>query len=83
MTIELDDFRACLSKAPPDLLDTIEPIFRDAARVMSPVGLEIYLEGAKGLCNLGRGHDLVLAYLENMPAVVKECGEDVIRDVSS
>ena len=80
MTLNLDDYRACFAKMPPELLDTIEPAFHEAARVMSPAGLSDYMEGAKGLCNLGRGHDLVLAYLENMPAVVKECGEDVIRD---
>jgi len=80
MTLNLDDYRACFAKMPPELLDTIEPTFHEAARVMSPAGLSDYMEGARGLCNLGRGHDLVLAYLENMPAVVKECGEDVIRD---
>ncbi|MGC9368166.1 MAG: nitric oxide reductase activation protein NorD [Paracoccaceae bacterium] len=80
MTLNLDDYRACFAKAPPELLDTIESTFHEAARVMSPAGLSDYMEGARGLCNLGRGHDLVLAYLENMPAVVKECGEDVIRD---
>ncbi len=80
MTIDLDDFRACVAKAPPDLVATIEPTFHEAARVMSPAGLEVYLEGARALCNLGRGHDLVFAYLENMPAVVRECGEEVIRD---
>lgn len=80
MTLNLDDYRACFAKAPPELLDTVEPAFHEAARVMSPAGLSDYAEGARGLCSLGRGHDLVLAYLENMPAVVKECGEDVIRD---
>ncbi len=80
MSIDLDDFRACVAKAPPDLIATIDPTFHDAARVMSPAGLGAYLEGARALCSLGRGHDLVFAYLENMPAVVRECGEDVIRD---
>ena len=47
---------------------------------MSPAGLHDYMEGAKGLCNLGRGHDVVLSFLEEMPAVVQECGEDIIRD---
>jgi nitric oxide reductase NorD protein len=49
--------------------------------VMSPAGLHDYLEGAKGLAKLGRGRDIVISYLEDMPAVVKECGEDIIRDV--
>ncbi len=80
MTLNFDDYRACFAKASPDQLDRLDAIFHNAARVMSPAGLSDYLESAKGLCNLGRGHDLVFAWLENMPAVVKECGEDVIRD---
>jgi hypothetical protein len=80
MTVNLEDYTACLQKAAPEVLETLEATFHDAARVMSPAGLHDYMEGAKGLCNLGRGHDLVLTYLEEMPAVVQECGEDVIRD---
>ena len=40
---------------------------------MSPAGLQTYLEGAKGLCGLGRGKDLVFSYLQEMPLVAKEC----------
>jgi hypothetical protein len=47
---------------------------------MSPTGLQTYMDGAKSLCNLGRGSDLVITYLQEMPLVVKECGEDVIPD---
>ncbi|MGV6810995.1 MAG: VWA domain-containing protein [Brevirhabdus sp.] len=80
MPLELDQYRACFSKAPPEHFDRVEALFHDAARVMSSAGLADFMEGAKGLCSLGRGYELVFAYLENMPAVVKECGEDVIRD---
>ncbi len=80
MTIKLDDYRECLEKAAPELKVTLESTFHEAARIMSPAGLQDYMEGGKGLCKLGRGHDLVLAYLEEMPLVVKECGEDVIID---
>ena len=80
MTINLDDYAACLGKAAPELADTLEATFHDAARLMSPAGLHDYLEGARALCGLGRGQDVVLSYLEEMPAVVQECGEDVIRD---
>ena len=80
MTINLEDYAGCLGKAAPELTDTLEATFHDAARVMSPAGLHDYMEGAKGLCSLGRGQDVVLSYLEEMPAVVQECGEDVIRD---
>ena len=80
MTVNLEDYAACIEKAAPEVADTLEATFHDAARVMSPAGLHDYMEGAKGLCNLGRGHDVVLSFLEEMPAVVQECGEDVIRD---
>ena len=47
---------------------------------MSPAGLQDYLEGARVLCELGRGADIVVSYIENIPAVTKECGEDIIRE---
>ena len=80
MTIKLEDYAACLEKAAPEVTDTLEATFHDAARVMSPAALQDYMEGARALCNLGRGHDVILSYLEEMPAVVQECGEDVIHD---
>ena len=80
MTTNLEDYAACLEKAAPEITETLEATFHDAARIMSPAGLHDYMEGAKGLCNLGRGPDVVLSFLEEMPAVVQECGEDVIRD---
>jgi nitric oxide reductase NorD protein len=80
MTINLEDYAACIEKAAPEVADTLEATFHDAARVMSPAGLHDYMEGAKALSNLGRGPDVVLTYLEEMPVVVQECGEDVIRD---
>ncbi|HSH30549.1 MAG TPA: VWA domain-containing protein [Thiohalobacter sp.] len=81
MTINLDDYRDCFEKAAPEIRENLESTFQEAARVMSPGGLQEYMEGAKGLCSLGRGHDLVLSYLSEMPMVAREVGEDVIRDV--
>ena len=80
MTTNLEDYAACLEKAAPEITETLEATFHDAARIMSPAGLHDYMEGAKGLCNLGRGPDVVLSFLEEMHAVLQECGEDVIRD---
>ena len=80
MTVNLEDYATCMKMAAPEVVETLEATFHDAARVMSPAGLHDYMEGAKGLCNLGRGHDVVLSFLEEMPAVVQECGEDIIRD---
>ena len=80
MTINIDDYREVLERAEPRVRDTLEASFHEAARVMSPAGLHHYLEGARALMDLGRGGDLVVSYLQEMPAVVKEVGEEVIGD---
>ena len=80
MSIKLEDYREVLEELAPELHETLEGTFQEAARVMSPAGLERYLDGARGLANLGRGKELVISYLEEMPQVVRECGEDIIGD---
>lgn len=80
MSVDLDTTRAALEDADPRVQDALGACVAEAARVMSPKGLGAYLDGAKALNNLGRGGDLVIAYLEAMPAVVKEVGEEVIGD---
>ncbi|MDD3516747.1 MAG: nitric oxide reductase activation protein NorD [Chromatiales bacterium] len=80
MSIHLDDYREQLDKLAPEVRETIEGSFHEAARVMSPAALQRYLDGAKGLCNLGRGSDLVVTWVQEMPLVVKEVGEDVIEE---
>jgi nitric oxide reductase NorD protein len=80
MSVNLDDYRESLEQAAPELKDTLDATFHEAARCMSPQGLSDYLEGAKGLASLGRGPRLVASFLDEMPVVVKECGDDIIRD---
>jgi len=80
MSISLKDYEEEIKELAPEVKDVLEGSFQEASRVMSPAGLQQYMEGAKGLCGLGRGKDLVISYLQEMPQVVKECGEDVISD---
>jgi hypothetical protein len=80
MAIKLEDYEEYLEDTAPEIRDVLEGTFSEAAHVMSPTGLQNYLEGAKGLANLGRGNDLVICYLQEMPLVAKECGEDIITD---
>ncbi|MEA3244419.1 MAG: VWA domain-containing protein [Pseudomonadota bacterium] len=83
MAIKLEDYEEYLEDTAPEIRDVLEGTFSEAAHVMSPTGLQNYLEGAKGLANLGRGNDLVISYLQEMPLVAKECGEDIITDCIS
>lgn len=80
MSVDLKEYHKQLDGLAPELHAIIEASFAEAARVMSPAGLHNYLEGARGLAQLGRGTELVVAYIQNLPAVVKEAGEDVIQD---
>ena len=80
MTIDIEEYRPFLEKAAPEVRDTFEASFAEAAHIMSPGGLKNYLEGAKALCDLGRGTDLVVSYLEAMPAVAKEAGDELIAE---
>ncbi len=83
MSIKLEDYEEFLQEAAPEIRDVLEGTFQEAARIMSPAGLQDYMDGAKSLCNLGRGSGVVITYLQEMPLVAKECGEDVIPDVIS
>jgi len=80
MPIKLEDYEEFLAEAAPEIRGVLESTFQEASRVMSPTGLQEYMDGAKSLCNLGRGHGVVVSYLQEMPLVAKECGEDVISD---
>jgi len=80
VSIDLKEYHAQLDELDPHVRDTLESSFAEAARVMSPQGLHNWLEGAKGLSQLGRGNELVVTYIQEMPVVVKEVGEDILKD---
>ena len=79
MSIKLEDYSEFLETV-PTLRDVLEGSFHEAAHIMSPTGLEAWLDGAVALHKLGRGEDLVITYLQEMPLVAREVGEDVIDD---
>ena len=81
MAIKLENYEEQLENIAPEIRDVLEGTFQEAARVMSPAGLQEYLDGAIALSNLGRGPGVVISFLQEMPMVVKECGEDIIGDV--
>ncbi|KOR29735.1 hypothetical protein TI04_07915 [Achromatium sp. WMS2] len=82
MSIELADYLPCL-----DLHDSkahrqaLESTYNEASRLMSPKALQQYLLGMRAMCNLGKGDDLVLTFIQDGPQVVKEVGEDIIPDL--
>jgi len=80
MDIDTESLRPHLAALAPGLPDSVEGACREAARRMSPAGFATFLDGAAALAGLGKGPGLIAAYLDAMPAVVRDCGEDVIED---
>ncbi len=78
--VDFIEYLSCLDEDHPHFR-VLETSYAEAARVMSPNGLANYLEGVKAMCGLGRGEDLILSYIESIPRVAKEVGEDVISDI--
>ncbi|MEA3409963.1 MAG: nitric oxide reductase activation protein NorD [Pseudomonadota bacterium] len=81
MSIDFHEYVTCLSPDDHEHLEALESSYHEAQRVMSPRGLSNYLEGMRAMCTLGRGQDLVLTYVQEMPGVAKEVGEDIIPDI--
>ncbi len=84
MTIDFKDYLSCLKSDPDHAhLQALESSYREAARVMSPQGLDHYLTGIRAMCSLNKGADLVLTYVQEMPGVAKEVGEDIVPEIVS
>ena len=81
MSVDFSEYVACLDENDHEHLEALESSYHEAARVMSPRGLQNYLEGMRAMCTMGRGQDLVLTYVQEMPGVAKEVGEDIIPDI--
>jgi nitric oxide reductase NorD protein len=59
----------------------VESSYHEATRVMSQKGLSNFLEGMSAMCTLGSNKDLVFTYIQEMPEVVGEIGEDILPEI--
>ncbi len=81
MSIDFSDYVNCLDEDDHAHVEALESSYHEAGRVMSPRGLQNYLEGMRAMCSLGRGQDPVLTYVQEMPGVAREVGEDIVPDI--
>jgi nitric oxide reductase NorD protein len=82
MSIDFSEYVSCLKTDPGhEHAQALDSSYHEAARVMSPRGLDHYLTGMKAMCTLNKGEDLILTYVQEMPGVAKEVGEDIIPDI--
>lgn len=75
--------RSLLNEGDPAVAEALAAQIEQAGRILSPSGLDDWLDGAEALVRLGRGASPVVAWIETIPSVARECGEDIIDDCLS
>ena len=55
----------------------------EAQRLLSPAGVDAWLDGASAVCALGRGQELPLIFLEALPPAAARCGEALIEEAAA
>jgi len=78
---ELAEYLECISGEVADNAELLEASYREVCRFASARGQQHYLLGIRAMHSLGKGQDLVLTYVQEMPVVIREAGEDVTADV--
>ncbi|MGG7054497.1 nitric oxide reductase activation protein NorD [Nitrosomonas sp. ANs5] len=81
MAIHLEEYQELLNDLPSKSQEVLRAAWNEAARVFSARGLDNYLKGALALHSLGRGEELVVTFIQEMPQVARAIGEDVLPDV--
>ena len=78
----LEAYREKLKCNFKDLDGVFPDCIQEATTLLSPQGVQDYLEGASLVCMIGRGFEPVLIYLEEMPQVAKKLGEASLSLIS-
>ena len=81
MAIHLEEYQAVFDDLPHDAQQILRASWNEAARMFSSRGLDNYLKGAIALHHLGRGEELVVTFIQEMPEVSRAIGEEVLPDV--
>ena len=81
MAIHLEEYQELIEDLPSDAREILRSSWNEATRVFSARGLDNYIKGAVALHSLGRGEELVVTFIQEMPEVSRAIGEDVLPDV--
>ncbi len=79
---EFPDYRKKLKCSFEQIEDCFDDYMKDVLRNLSTQGVEDYLKGASMVCMIGRGFEPVLVYLEEMPNIARDLGEEMLNMVS-
>lgn len=82
MTPEFQAIRDRLTCSVRKIDDVFADAYGEAERVLSPAGIEAWLDGVDQVCALGRGTELPLIFLDEIPEVVRHADEAIIKEVA-
>ena len=83
MSINLDDYKELLEDLEPESVELLKHAWPEVVKTFSSRGLDNYLKGASAIRGLGRGRSLVDCWIDEIPLVAKEIGEDIISDLAT
>jgi len=83
MSVHLHDHAEWVAALEPVSRERLIQHWSDATKVFSARGLDNYLKGAVALRGLGRGPELVNAWISAAPLVAQEVGEDVVAELAT
>ncbi|WP_019626627.1 nitric oxide reductase activation protein NorD [Thioalkalivibrio sp. ALJT] len=84
MSVHLEDYQDLLADLGDHAAEVLEASWQEASRAFSAGGLKrYYLEGARSLHALGRGTEMVVAFIQETPDLAHELGEDAVADLVS
>ncbi|MBT8069202.1 MAG: hypothetical protein KJO80_02110, partial [Gammaproteobacteria bacterium] len=75
-------YRAALICNFPQLEDVFDDCMDEAVKSLSEAGIGDYLEGASLVCMIGRGFEPVLVYLEEVPQICRQVGEQAAGQIA-
>lgn len=81
MESPLDNYRQEIELGLPHLAGSLDALAQELTRSIGSRGAQAVFEGTHALLRLGRGVEAPTAWLNNAPAVARECGVDVLDDV--
>jgi nitric oxide reductase NorD protein len=83
MSLHLHEHAEWIEQLEPASRELLAHRWTDATKVLSARGLDNYVKGAAALRGLGRGVELVHAWIDGAPQVAQEVGEDVLSELAS
>ncbi|RBO52436.1 VWA domain-containing protein [Rhodovulum sp. BSW8] len=78
----LEDYAELLADLDAPQREKLEDVWPEAVRQLSPRGLDNWLKGTAALSHMGRGDHIVRTWIETVPTVARDLGEDIIPDLA-